>query len=135
MNTTPILVRLPKGADLLLTLNALCKEKNITRGSVQVIGALEAAGLGYYLQDEKRYENHTVNEHMEILCGIGNISLKDGVPFVHMHLTLSKRDLSVIGGHTTPGNIIFAAEALITPVPGETLVREVDEATGLPLWV
>jgi predicted DNA-binding protein with PD1-like motif len=32
------------------------------------------------------------------------------------------------------GNIIFAAEATITEIPGDALNRVFDEATGLKLW-
>ncbi len=135
MSVPNILVRLPKGADLLQEINAVCKQKKIRRGSVQVIGALECASLGFYLQDERRYVNHDIDENVEILCGLGNVSIKDGEPFVHMHLTLGKSDLSVIGGHTLPGCKIFAAELCIVELEGEELVRGMDDATGLPLWV
>jgi len=126
--------RLPKDADLLQTLNQLCADMGIERGLVQVIGALQKAALGYYLQDEQRYVSHAVPENVEILVGIGNVSLKDGKPFVHLHLSLSKADCSCLGGHAMPGCIIFAAEASILPLDGPALIRELDPATGLPLW-
>ncbi len=134
MSVPNVLTRLPKGGDLLQEINALCKEKNIRRGAVQVMGAVEKATLGYYLQDERRYISQEFDEHMEILAGIGNVSIKDGDPFVHLHLTLSRKDYSVIGGHTMPGCVIFAAEVCIITLEGEELVRGFDEPTGLPLW-
>jgi predicted DNA-binding protein with PD1-like motif len=126
--------RLPKDADLIETLNALCAEHGIERGVVQVIGALQKAKLGYYIQAEQRYVSHEVNEAVEILTGVGNVSLKDGKPFVHLHLTLSREDYSCLGGHTMPGCVIFAAEASIIALDGPSLIRELDTATGLPLW-
>ncbi|AGW15078.1 PPC domain-containing DNA-binding protein [Megalodesulfovibrio gigas] len=129
-----LLKRLPKGADLLDALTAVCKEHNITRGSVQVIGALEKAMLGFYLQDEQRYINHAVDENVEILIGVGNVSIKDGEPFIHLHLTLSRHDGSCLGGHAVAGCPIFAAEACILQLEGDPLVRGLDEATGLYLW-
>lgn len=134
MSVPNILTRLPKSGDLLPELNALCKEKNIRRGVVQVMGALEGATLGYYLQDERRYISQEFDEHMEILAGIGNVSIKDDEPFVHLHLTLSRKDFSVIGGHTMPGCTIFAAEVCIISLEGKELMRGFDEPTGLPLW-
>jgi predicted DNA-binding protein with PD1-like motif len=126
--------RLPKDADLIETLNAICAEQGIERGVVQLIGAVQKAKLGYYIQAEQRYVFHEVNEAMEILSGMGNVSLKDGKPFVHLHLTLSKQDCSTMGGHAMPGCVIFAAECAIFPIEGAPLVRELDAATGLPLW-
>jgi predicted DNA-binding protein with PD1-like motif len=132
--TQPLLVRLPKGADLLNALNAACQARGITKAAVQVIGALERATLGYYLQDERRYISYDLPEHCEVLCGAGNVSLKDGEAFVHLHLTLSKSDGSCLGGHAMEGCPIFAAEALLLPLPGADLVRGFDEPTGLFLW-
>ncbi len=134
MSTPNILTRLPKGADLFESLNTLCKEQGVKRAQFSMIGALEKASLSYYLQDEKRYVSHEIDEHVEILSGLGNISLKDGEPFAHLHLVLGKSDLSCIGGHAMPGCIIFACEICIIPLEGGDLVREYDEPTGLPLW-
>ena len=132
--TQPVLVRLPKGADLLDALRDACATRGITKAAVQVIGALEHARLGYYLQDERRYVSYGLPEHCEILCGAGNVSLKDGAAFVHLHLTLSRSDGSCLGGHAMAGCPVFAAEALLLPVPGADLARGFDEATGLQLW-
>jgi predicted DNA-binding protein with PD1-like motif len=130
----PVLIRLPKGADLLTALRDACATRGITKAAIQVIGALERAKMGYYLQDERRYISYELPEHCEILCGAGNVSLKDGEAFVHLHLTLSKADGSCLGGHAMEGCPIFAAEAFIQPVPGPDLARGFDEATGLFLW-
>lgn len=130
----PVLVRLPKGEDLLAALKNACTARGITKASVQVIGALECAKLGYYLQNERRYISYELPEHCEILCGAGNVSMKDGEAFVHLHLTLSKADGSCLGGHAMEGCPIFAAEALLLPVPGPELTRGFDEPTGLFLW-
>ena len=132
--TAPLLLRLPTDADLLAALTTACAEASIRRGAVQVIGALRRAVTGYYHQDAKRYDRHLLDEPLEILAGLGNVSLKDNAPFVHLHLTLGRADGSCLGGHAMEGCVIFAAEALITPVAGEPLTRVLDKATGLPLW-
>ena len=129
-----LLVRLPKGADLLTALASLCRGKNITKGHVSLIGALERAVLGYYPQDTREYRTRTIESGTEILAGLGNISLKEGEPAIHLHLTLLLGDFTVIGGHAMPGNILFAGEACITPIEGPRLHRGLDTATGLPLW-
>jgi uncharacterized protein len=134
MSIPHILTRLPKGADLLEALHDLCAEHNISRGQVSLIGALEKATLGFYLQDKKQYISHVVDEPVEILAGIGNVSLKDERPFVHLHLTLGKQDMSSCGGHAMPGCPIFACEVCILPLDGHPLERVLDEPTGLPLW-
>ncbi|ADU62916.1 MAG: DNA-binding protein [Pseudodesulfovibrio sp.] len=129
-----IMQRLRKGEDLVAELGRVCRENGITRGSIQVIGAMEQARLGYYHQDARKYETHAIDHHVEILAGIGNVSLLDGETFVHLHLTLSDAACQCLGGHAMEGNIIFAAEAIITEIPGEALNRVFDEPTGLKLW-
>ncbi len=129
-----LLVRLPKGEDLLAALVTICQEKNITKGHVSLIGALERAVLGYYPQDTRKYVTKTIEAGTEILAGLGNVSLKDGQPIIHLHLTLLQGDFTITGGHAMPGNILFAGEACITPIEGPRLHRGLDAATGLPLW-
>ncbi len=129
-----VMFRLAKGGDLLEEIGRVVEGLGIRRGLVQVIGALERASLGYYHQDSREYEDHEVNEPVELLSGMGNISLKDGEPMVHLHLVLSGKDGACLGGHAMPGCVIFAGECAVRPVEGPDLVREYDEATGLFLW-
>jgi predicted DNA-binding protein with PD1-like motif len=128
------LVRLPKGEDLLAALANYCLEHNVTKGQVSLIGALERAVLGYYPQDSRQYVTRSLDGGAQILSGLGNVSLKDGLPCIHLHLTLLLPDFTVTGGHAMPGNILFAGEACITPIEGPRLHRGHDPATGLPLW-
>lgn len=129
-----LLVRLPKGEDLLEALVTICREKGITKGHISCIGALEKAVLGYYPQESRRYLTHTVDAGTEILAGLGNVSLKDGEPAIHLHLTLLQSDFTLTGGHAMPGCLIFAGEACFSPLDGPRLHRGLDPATGLPLW-
>ena len=72
---------------------------------------------------------------MEIVAGLGNISIKDGKPFAHIHLTVADEQGWCYGGHLVPGTEVFAGEIFIREtemVPA--LKREYDEATGLTLW-
>ena len=128
------LARLPKGGDLVEEVQNLARRLGVTNAAVQVIGALERAELGFYRQNEQEYVAHPVELHCELLAGLGNISLKDGEPFAHLHLTLSFEGGSVTGGHAMPGCTIFAAEACIAEVPGPALERAFDPPTGLFLW-
>lgn len=126
--------RLDYNADLLEQINSFCDEKNITSGFITVLGALKKANLGFYNQQEKKYESHPVDKNVEIVNCYGNISIKDGKPFAHIHLVVSDNEGNTKAGHTMPGCIIFAGEAYIHQLEGETLVRQFDETTALPLW-
>lgn len=126
--------RLATDADLLSALTETVREAGITKASVQLIGAVRRAELGFYHQDTKTYETHVFDKPLEIIAGMGNVSIKDGEAFVHLHLCLGDEVGACFGGHAMPGCVVFACEAVIRELPGDAPVRQLDETTGLPLW-
>lgn len=126
--------KLSYGADLLAEITDICKEKNIRLGRVEAIGAVKRACIGYYHQDDQAYEFHTIEKPLEIMNLTGNISIKDGAPFVHAHITLADADGQAYGGHLAPGTLVFACEWVIEAFDGSVLERKLDHQTGLPLW-
>lgn len=134
MNERAMLQRLPKDGDLIREIRRAADAQNMTRGTVQVIGALKRAEISFYRQKDQTYVPRTLEHDVEILAGMGNISLKDGETFVHLHLTLGDENGTCTGGHAMEGCIIFAAEAMIREISGPPLHREFDEETGLFLW-
>lgn len=126
--------RLKHGADLLQELTSLCSEKKVLFGRIEAIGAVEKARIGFYNQQKREYEFITIDQPLEILSLIGNVSLKDEKPMVHAHITLGDRDGKAYGGHLAPGTIVFACEYMIQRIEGDTYMRDFDEETGLPLW-
>lgn len=127
--------RLPKGADLLDSLTDICTRQDIKLGEVRVIGAVSQARVGYYDQDELVYGFIDFNEHLEIASLVGNVSLKDGKPFVHAHVTFADEKGSALGGHLAEGTLVFAAEYVIREfISTEIPERKLDGETGLYLW-
>ncbi len=138
INVTPgrkIMGRLAKGDDLLGALSGVAREHGITLGEVQAIGAVSRARVGYYHQAERKYYFLELAQPLEIVALTGNISLKDGEPMVHAHVTLSDSAGRAFGGHLAEGTLVFACEFAIQEYRSETaLVRQMDEPTGLFLW-
>jgi uncharacterized protein len=126
--------QLPYGADLLEGLTQIVREEHIRLGRVQGIGATTHAVVAYYDQNTRKYNPLEFPGGMEILSLNGNVSLRDGKPFVHVHLLLGDPDGRVIGGHLLPGTKLFACEVSIEELEGEELVRTFHEQTGLHLW-
>jgi predicted DNA-binding protein with PD1-like motif len=130
-----IMGRLAKGEDLLAALANCAREHGITLGEVQAIGAVSQARVGYYHQGERQYYFLDLPRPLEIASLIGNISLKDGEPMVHAHVTLSDGDGRAFGGHLAEGTLVFACEFAIQEYQSATpLVRRMDDPTGLFLW-
>ena len=130
-----IMGRLAKGEDLLVALTNCAREQGITLGEVQAIGAVSQARVGYYNQAERKYYFLDLARPLEIIALTGNISLKDGEPMVHAHVTLSDSDGQAFGGHLAEGTLVFACEFTIQEYRSATaLVRQMDDPTGLFLW-
>ena len=126
--------RCAHGSDLLDELTAYCEQKNITCGKIEVIGAVQKARFGYYDQQNRQYHYTETPRHMEILSCIGNISLNEGKPMVHAHITLADSQGNAFGGHLADGTTIFACEFILNSYDGPDHIREYDEQTGLTLW-
>lgn len=126
--------KLPHKSDLLYELNRLVKHRGIDAGIIQLMGGLSRAHLSFYDQQNHAYQELSFETPHEIVCGTGNISRRDGNPYVHMHLALADRTGRVVGGHCLEGCTIFAVEYVIFPLNGIKPERKYDEATGLYVW-
>ncbi len=127
-------LEIKNGDDLYVALSGYCLKNNIKAGLIFAVGALKNAKLGYYDQAKKVFLPKNINKPLEILSCLGNISLKDGKPFVHAHLTVSDKSGRVYGGHLEKGSIVFACECAIAESRGEFLNRKFNKLTGLNLW-
>jgi hypothetical protein len=137
--------RLKKGDDLQGALTRLCTEANIRLGKIQAIGAVSKAVVGFYMQEAREYVSLDYDYHQEIISLQGNVSVKDGQPFIHAHLALSDGQGKLYGGHLMEGTIVFSCEYIINEyIPemadvkedseDQTFTRTYDEETGLFLW-
>ncbi|MDP9341776.1 MAG: DUF296 domain-containing protein [Actinomycetota bacterium] len=128
------LVRLERGSDMLQSLNEAAAKLGIHAGTVQAIGAVSELAVAYFVQEEKRYHDIRFPEHLEIGSALGNVSTKDGAPFVHMHVTATRIDGGTVGGHLTEGTKVFLIEAYFRALDGAVPVREQDDDIGLAVW-
>ncbi len=129
------LFRLPHGRDLLEALGEECRQRGIKVGFISVIGAVKEATIGYYDQKEREYRSRRLPQPLEITSCTGNVSLKEGEAFIHLHILLSDRDGRTYGGHLLSPTPIFAAEAWVVELEGPPPERHFDETTGLFLWL
>ena len=122
------------GADLLGEITGVCEQNSISLGRVQAIGAVQKAVVGFYNQEKREYAFQTLDTPLEILNLSGNVSLKDGQPFVHAHITLADERGRAFGGHLAEGTIVFACEFEVRVFTGREYKRTFDRETDLALW-
>lgn len=123
-NTKYHCLRLHRGDDLLKSIHNLCVEKNIHAGFV-------ASGVGCIskgkIRDASGVTIREINEDCEIVSLNGTVSAKR----CHLHIALSKEDMSTVGGHLCEGCIInTTCELIISEIPEVFIDVEDDPETG-----
>ncbi len=123
-NTKYHCARLRRGDDLLKSIETICKDKNIGAGFV-------ASGVGCIskgrIRDASGVTIREINDYCEIVSLNGTVSANR----CHLHIALSKEDLSTIGGHLCEGCIInTTCELIIAEIPGADIGVEDDPETG-----
>jgi predicted DNA-binding protein with PD1-like motif len=110
--------QLPQEGDLLESIEGFCRKNGITLGVFNALGTVKSARLAYYDQESREYREFAIDEPMEMVSCIGNISLRDGEPIVHAHLALSDGAGRTISGHLMPGTPIFICQIFIQELVG-----------------
>lgn len=117
-------VRLRRGDDLLLSIKDLARQKHIRAGVVlSAVGCISKGRV----RDASGVTIRDITDHCEIVSLNGTVSEQR----CHLHIALSKEDLSTIGGHLTPGCIInTTCDLVIAELPGVCFGVEEDPETG-----
>jgi len=126
--------RLAHGTDILGSIEGFCVQHGIQTGVFSLIGAVSSATIGAYDQQQQVYVTVKEDRELEILSCTGNISVKEGRPFVHAHIVLADIHGATIGGHLFSDTTVFAGEIEIVELVGTPLERGHDDVTGLMLW-
>ena len=124
---------LAKGDNINKTFESFAEVKGIGCAWLNGIGALENPEIGYYSLEDKSYYRKTFKGEYELTSLIGNITLKEGKPFSHTHITFSDTEFRVFGGHLFNANITAAGE-FIMQFGSDEINREMNAEIGLPLW-
>ncbi len=113
-------------------LQAFAREHQVKSAGLTAIGAFERVSLGYYQIEKQEYATAEFEEQLEVVSFIGDISMKDGDPLVHVHVALGRPDFTLIGGHLMSGMVRPTLEIMMTETP-TALERKYDPASGLSL--
>lgn len=126
--------RIETGADLVEAIEQVCAERGIGAAWVSALGAARRTSFAYYDQEAKRYREVASERHHEMSGFVGNVSDRDGRPFLHAHASFADVSGATVGGHLLRGTEVFVAEVRIVELLDVELVRRHDEETGLALW-
>ena len=128
-----VLMTLAKGDYINRTFESFAEIKGIGCAWLNGIGALENPEMGYYSIEDKSYKRKHFKGKFELTSLIGNITIKEGKPFAHTHITFSDTDYKLFGGHLFDAKITAAGE-FIMQFGNDDIIRVMDQGIGLPLW-
>jgi predicted DNA-binding protein with PD1-like motif len=105
------------GEEVVAGLVAFATEHNFDDAHFTAIGGFNHVTLGYFDWNIKDYRHIPVDEQVEALSLIGDITLKDGKPWVHAHVVLGLSDASARGGHLIKGLVRPTLEVMLDESP------------------
>lgn len=119
-----VCLRLHRGEDLLLAIRALAEREQIAAGVVlSAVGCVSCARV----RDASGVTLRTISEPCEIVSLNGTVSAAR----CHLHIALSREDLSTVGGHLVPGCVVnTTCELVLGVLDGWRFGVEQDAATG-----
>jgi uncharacterized protein len=126
--------RLPTGSDLVEEIERFAADHELRAAWVSAVGAVSRAAFAYYNQTTLQYKEMSSARHDELFGFVGNLSMRDGRPYLHAHAGFADINGEPIAGHLLKGCIVWVAEVEIRELLGVELVRELDELTGLAVW-
>lgn len=120
------------GDEVMAGLTAFAKEQDLEASDFTGLGAFSGAMLGFFDIDQKDYRKIPIEEQVEVLSLVGNITLEGGEPKVHAHVVLGCADGMTRGGHLLEARVRPTLEVVLTETPAQ-LRRRFDPEFGLTL--
>ncbi|NOR17859.1 DUF296 domain-containing protein [candidate division WOR-3 bacterium] len=125
-----VFVRIDSGEEIVETLTQVCKNLDITAGTITGIGATDKAIVGLFDVKTKKYHSKELVGDHEIAPVYGNISTMNNEVYLHLHVNLCNSEHKYFGGHLTSAVVSATFEAVIDIINGK-IERAFDATTGL----
>ena len=125
-----IVLRLYKSEEVITSLKSVAEKEGVTAASVVGIGATDNFTVGVFDLNKKDYERFSYSGNHEINAIAGNLTVVDGKPYVHAHITCTGSGGKVVGGHVFECFISLTCELVISLVDGE-ITRKFDPSVGV----
>ena len=121
-----------QGDEAMAGLQEVAKREGLAASRLTAVGGFRRATLGYFSAERKDYQPIPVDEQVEVLSLIGDITQTDSGPQVHAHVVVGRADGTTRGGHLLEGHVWPTLEVIVTESPTH-LRRRFDPAVGIPL--
>ena len=127
-------MRLDPGEDIVEQLTALVERENVRLGSVSALGAAGDVTIGIFNTRKKQYHSRRYQGDYEISALVGNVSRKEGEPYLHLHITIGNPVTGEVhAGHLTSAVISATLELFLQVWDGD-VDRRFSDTVGLNLF-
>jgi uncharacterized protein len=111
-------VKIEPGEEIIGSLAAFARERNVRAGMISGIGAVGECELGFFIRPTRQYARRVFTGEHEIGALTGNFSELDGEPFPHCHVLIAGEDLVAFAGHLFRGAASLTCEVQVVTDPG-----------------
>ncbi len=126
------LIRLEKGEEIIKSILSFSEKNKVFSGSLIGIGATNKFSLSIYDPGLNEYIEKVYEGDYEITSLVGNISLYENKPTLHIHITLGDRNNVAIGGHLNYAFISGTCEIVVDEFSAQ-IERKLDKESRLKL--
>jgi predicted DNA-binding protein with PD1-like motif len=123
---------LATGDEVISSLTSFAAEQQLRATHFTAIGAFSRLVVAFFDWTTRQYQNIRINEQVEVLSLLGDVTLEHGQPKVHAHVVIGKSDATAHGGHLVEGLVRPTLEVMLTETPAH-LRRRFDPDSGLAL--
>jgi uncharacterized protein len=126
-------IALESGEEVNACLQEFARHEVLNASSFIATGSLQDAIVGYLEADRHDYRRHTLDRPTQIVSLVGDVTLYNGKPQIHMRVVLGDSQGTLFDGHLQEGHAGVPLEVIMTeaPVP---LHKGYDADAGLALF-
>ena len=128
-----VLVVLERGDEVFESLYQVVEDLDIKFSWINGIGAADNIVLGAYPSKTKEYVKKKFNGEFEIASMMGNITMKENAPFIHIHATISDEECNAFAGHLFTARVAVTCEIVLN-ISEKPIFRKECNDIGLYLW-
>ena len=126
-------LRLDPGEEIVGSLTRLVEQESIQLASVSALGAANDVTIGIFNTVEKKYYSQRYQGDYEISALVGNVTRKEGEPYLHLHITIGNPVTGQVhAGHLSSATISATLELFLQVWDGQ-VGRKFSDTVGLNL--
>ena len=127
-------LRLDPGEEIVASLTRLVEQENVQLGTVSALGAAGDVTIGIFNTREKQYYSQRYQGDYEISALVGNVTRKEGEPYLHLHITIGNPVTGEVHDGHLSSAVISATLELFLQVWDGQVGRKFSDQVGLNLF-